>query len=320
MSQDTAAKGSGPGAEGVEGPVEAVLETGHLITVVLEKVQGWIEGAVALLPNLVVAILLVVLFALLSRLVASLVQRGGRRARVQPELLSLMSTVARLATLAVGLFSALSVLQLERAVTSLLAGVGVVGLALGFAFQDIAANFMAGIIMALRRPFHVDDLVETHGVMGHVKRVTLRATVLRNFTGQDVIIPNKDVLQNTIVNYAQSGERRVDVDVGVSYDDDLERAREVAIEAVEGVPERDGSRDVTLVYTGFGASSIDFTVRFWLEDAADFLEGRSHAIMAIRKAFDEAGITIPFPIRTIDLPPREEGDADGSSEGEASAA
>jgi small conductance mechanosensitive channel len=295
-----------------EGASRAVLETGHLLGLLIDKLRGWVEAAVQMLPNLIAALVILLLFAVASRLVSTLVLRAGRRSRLESELVGLLASTARVATLAVGVFVALGVLQLEKTVTSLLAGVGVIGLALGFAFQDIAANFMAGIIMALRRPFREGQLVETHGVMGFVKRVTLRATVVRNFEGQDVIIPNKDVLQNPIVNYEQSGERRVDVDVGVSYDDDLEKAKAVAVEAVEAVPERDGEREVSLVYNGFGSSSIDFTVRFWLADPSTFLVARSNAVMAIKKAFDENGITIPFPIRTLDVPSddREPADAD----------
>ncbi|MGH0030286.1 MAG: mechanosensitive ion channel family protein [Myxococcota bacterium] len=287
---------------------QAVTETQQLIALVLEKLESWLTGFVEMVPNLIVAVLVLIATSLLARLGASLVRRAAQRTSTQEQVVGLLTVITRVGILALGAFVALGILQLEKTVTSLLAGVGVVGLALGFAFQDIASNLMSGVIMAIREPFQIGDLVQTHDQMGRVERLTLRATVLRNFSGQLVIIPNKDVLQKPILNYTQTGERRVEVPVGVSYDDDLERAIEAAREAVGSIPGRDESKDVDVIYTGFGDSSIDLSVRFWLDledDEADYLVARSKAVMAIHAAFAKADITIPFPIRTLDVPPAE---------------
>lgn len=287
-----------------EGATQALTETEALVALVFEKLDAWLTGLIEMLPNLMVAIVVVVLAALVARLLSNLVERAAEKSAANAQVASLLAVATRLGILTLGMFVALGILQLEKTVTSLLAGVGVVGLALGFAFQDIASNFMSGIIMAIREPFQLGDLVETHGQMGHVERVTLRATILKNFSGQLVIIPNKDVLQSPITNYTQTRERRVEVEVGVAYDDDLEQALSVACEAVEEVPGRDASRDVDAIYTGFGASSVDMQVRFWLDlndDKADYLKARSHAVVAIREAFEGAGISIPFPMRTLEF-------------------
>lgn len=280
------------------------FETEKLVTLAWDKVLGWVAALVEMLPNLAVAVLVVVLAALAARLASRLVERAARRAASNTQVVALLSSVTRVSVLALGLFVALGILQLEKTVTSLLAGIGVVGLALGFAFQDIANNFMSGVIMALREPFQIGDLIETHDTMGWVERVTLRATVVRNFWGQLVVIPNKDVLQSPIVNYSQTGQRRIEVPVGVAYSDDLSRAREAARKALEGLPDRDESKPVDVYWTGFGGSSIDMSARFWIDlsnDDTDYLAARSNAVQAIKSAFDEAGITIPFPIRTLDL-------------------
>ena len=282
---------------------QLAIETEQLISLVWEKLESWLTGLAEMLPNIVVAVLIVLVAGLLARLFSKLVRRTLDRTSANTQVVSLFSVLTRLAVLGLGLFIALGVLQLEKTVTSLLAGIGVVGLALGFAFQDIAANFMSGVIMAIREPFHLGDLVETHDVLGHVERVTLRATVIRNFSGQLVLIPNKDVIQNPIVNYTQTGSRRVEIPVGVAYGTDLESAAELASEAVAALP-RDETQPVTAIYTGFGDSAIDLSVRFWIDledDDADYLDARSRAIVAIKKAFDESRISIPFPIRSLDL-------------------
>ncbi len=271
---------------------------------ILERLHEWGQTFFELLPNIVVALVVVIAFALAGRIVGRLVRKGLARVAHNDQLAALASVAIRLAFVAVGIFIGLGLLNLDKALTSLLAGVGIVGLALGFAFQDIAANFMSGSIMALRQPFQLGDLVETHGYMGTVERVSLRATVLRLFTGQEVILPNKDVLQNPIKNYSRTGERRVDIDLGVSYDADLERARQVAVSAVEALDYRDPEREVEFYYTEFGDSAIGLSIRFWIDlgsDRANFLEARSRAVVAVRRAFREADLEIPFPIRTLDL-------------------
>jgi len=111
----------------------------------------------------------------------------------------------------------LSILKLNTAVTSILAGAGIIGLALAFAFQDIAANFISGIFISFRRPLRVGDIVKVKDYMGKVEEINLRDTILRTFQGQTVIIPNKEVFQNPIENFSRLGKRRIDLWIGVSY-------------------------------------------------------------------------------------------------------
>lgn len=256
-----------------------------------------------MLPNLAVAVVVFVALFLVARGVQSLVRRALGHLSKNVQVNELLAGIARLMVTIVGLFVALGILQLDKTVTSLLAGVGVIGLALGFAFKDIAANVMSGVIIAVRVPFDVGDLVRIRDYFGTVFSLDLRATGIRAPTGEQVFIPNQDVLANPIVNYTRSKERRVDLKVGVSYGDDLEKVREVTLAAVRGSSERDPARDVELYYEGFGDSSIDLVVRFWCRDTAqsEYLTARSAAVMAIKRAYDENDITIPFPIRTLDF-------------------
>jgi small conductance mechanosensitive channel len=195
----------------------------------------------------------------------------------------------------VGLFVALGILGLDTAVTSLLAGVGIVGLALGFAFQDLASNFIAGVLLSIRRPFVEGDLIENEDHLGTVTEINLRSTRLRTLQGQTVIIPNAEVFTNSVVNYS-TGERRVDLRCGVAYGDDLEAARAVSWAAVRS-PTRGRHRPVDFYYEEFGDSSIDFVVRFWITVHAqpDFLRARSEAVIAIKKALRRGRLHHPLP-------------------------
>ena len=270
---------------------------------VVDKIIGWVEAFILMLPNLLVAALIVVVFWWLAKLARKVILNLMDRVSSMLQVNKLLATTGYVAVLAIGTFIALTALNLSGAVTSLLAGAGIIGLALGFAFQDIAANYISGILMAVRRPFTERDIVETNGYFGTVEDVNLRSTVLRTFQGQHVIIPNKEVFQSPVVNYTRGQKRRVDVSCGVAYGDDLEEAERIALEAVRGIEYRDTSKDVDLYYEEFGDSSINFVIRFWVvfSKQTDFLKARSDAIKRIKGAFDEHGITIPFPIRTLDF-------------------
>ncbi len=273
------------------------------ITKLFGKLQGWAETVIVMLPNLVLAALAVALALFASRWLPRAAERVFHRATSNPAVSRLMASVLRVGIVVLGSMWALSLLNLDKAVTSMLAGVGVIGLALGFAFQDIAANFMSGFMMTLNRPFEVGDLVELAGRQCRVLRVELRATEVETLDGLTILIPNKQVFQNAIVNYTRTQQRRMDLRVGVAYCDDMVAVRRVVIEAVENVPHRDPARAVELFFEQFGESSIDFQLRIWLAESKQlaYLQARSEAMIAVKSALDAHGMTIPFPIRTLDF-------------------
>lgn len=279
------------------------MEFREILSTLVGTLEAWLTGAVKMLPNLALAALVLVVFFFLSRWGARLAERGvGRLTHNQP-VSGLAKNLTRLSIIAAGVLLALSLLNLDKTVTSVLAGVGVVGLALGFAFKDIAANFMSGLLMALKRPFDVGDLVEVGGQFGTVEGIQLRSTQLRTLQGLNVQIPNQDVYQAPIINYTRTGDRRMDLAIGVAYDDDLELVRETVCRAVTQIRARDRDREPEAFFTEFGDSSINLTLRVWLTqaDQTTYLGARSDAIIAVKKAFDDAGISIPFPIRTLDF-------------------
>ena len=273
------------------------------LEIVTQKVESWMDVLVDMIPNMLLSIVLLILFIVFSRLVRKLFIKVFRKSSDNKALEGLFSTIIYYAMIGIGLFIILDILNLDKAVTSLLAGVGVVGLALGFAFQDIAANFVSGIILAFRKPFMIGDVVVVGDLMGIVDRTNLRVTVIKTYQGQEVYVPKKDVLSNAITNYSILGERRIDLAVGVSYGDDLHKVHDLVLETIqnlEGVIRKD---DMIFTYKEFGDSSINFEIKFWIKfpDNPSYLEMRSKAIMAIKDAFDKADITIPFPIRTLDF-------------------
>ncbi|SNS84570.1 Mechanosensitive ion channel [Ekhidna lutea] len=273
------------------------------VEILTDKLQGWLESLTAMLPNFVVAIVVLVLFFFLARGVRLLSDRVFKKFYDNPAIRNLFSTTVYITVIAIGLMVALNVLHLKQTVTSLLAGAGIIGLALGFAFQDISANFISGVLIAIRKPIQPGDIIKVDDFMGTVEEINLRVTIIKTFQGLHVIIPNRKIFQNALTNYTKTNERRIDLECGVSYGDDLEKAKELAVEAVESQSFIMDNSEVKLFYTGFGDSSINYVLQFWIKypDQPGFLEARSQAIMAVKKAYDENDITIPFPIRTLDF-------------------
>lgn len=289
--------------EAADSLAEGGFDPSESVNAAFDKVIGWIEALIASLPEIIAAVVVLILFVFLAKVARSAMDRIMGRVTDHGPLRGLSSNAIYVAVLGAGVFVALGVLQLDTVLTSALAGVGIVGLALGFAFQDIAQNFVSGILITLRRPFTDGDLVETNGFFGTIEGVDLRATRIRTLQGQLVRIPNGSVYGNPIVNFDQARSRRVDLACGTSYGDDLEQARSVALAAMDDVEGRDPSRDPEFFYREFGGSSIDFVVRFWLSDTKQktFLAARSDAIMKLKSAFDENDVGIPFPITTLDF-------------------
>ena len=268
-----------------------------------EKIETWVRAIIKLLPNIVLAAIVIIIGFLLAKFIRKYAVKIISKFSPIQTINKLFGSLMYVVTILITLFTALNIIGLDKAVTTVLAGAGILGLALAFAFQDVAANFMSGIFMSFRRPFDVGDLVNVDDKMGRIEAINLRDTTLITLQGQRLIIPNKAVFQNTIENYSSTGKRRLDLSVGVSYGDDLAQVKSVVLAAIDALTEKDPNRQPEFFYKEFGDSSINFDLRVWLRDVdqLNYLEAQSEAIMIIKKAFDQNDITIPFPIRTLDF-------------------
>jgi small-conductance mechanosensitive channel len=270
--------------------------------IIRDKLSLWLKEIIRILPNVVLAALVLVLGLFLAKFIKNLIGKFSKKIIRNPTLNSLFTLLVYVISVGVTIFMVLSILKLDKAVTSILAGAGIIGLALAFAFQDIASNFMSGIFLSVRKPLHTGDIVKIKEYMGEVVEINLRDTVIKTFQGQMVIIPNKEVLQNPIENYSLLGKRRMDLRIGISYNEDLEKVKTVTMNSVTAIPGITND-EITMFYEAFDDSSINFVIRIWVSTAGqiDYLSVQSEAVMRIKKAFDKNGITIPFPIRTLDF-------------------
>lgn len=275
------------------------------LSMLQDKITGWAESIVVMMPNFLIALIVFIAVYYVSKKLQSTVKSLLSRIIDNQALVNFLGGLTRIATVLFGALIAIKILNLDDVVFSVLAGVGIAGLAIGFAFQDIAANFIAGIALVFRKdyPFRTENIIQTNDHMGVVKEISLRDTLIQTFEGQFVFIPNKLIFENAVINYSLLGRRRVDLGVGISYGEDLERVKEITVTAIETMDHRMENTDIEFFYTEFGDSSINFEIRFWVPfiKQTDFLRARSDAIISIKRAYDREGITIPFPIRTLDF-------------------
>ena len=292
-----------------------MLNLGDVARLIFERLEGWVKTAVLYVPNLAVALLVILVFNFVSRYFRRLVVRAFDRFSDNLSLINLTGTVAQLVVMTLGLFIALDILGLEKTVASLLAGAGVLALAIGFAFQDLTANFISGTIIALQRPIEVGDVVETNGFLGKVVRIKLRSIVLDNSAGQTIEIPSKDIFQKPITNFSRTGERRIELTAGVSHLDDLSKAQRVAISAVKALPFIRKDKPVEMHYKGVSLETVQFLIWFWIDPTkVDATKALSEAIIAVKKAFGENDVLMLFPPHTYDLKKRASESAESSNQ------
>lgn len=180
--------------------------------------------------------------------------------------------------------------------------VGAASFGLGFALKDMLENYVAGIIILIQEPFKVGDIVEVNEHFGRIEEIEARSTMIRVWDGQRVIVPNSVMISNALINYSTYPERRITVDVGVSYDTDLTHAVQIVTQALVSHDEilKDPPPHVTL--SEYGESSINMKARFWIDaTVSNWLTMTGEGVRLIKEAFDKEGINIPFPIRTLSL-------------------
>lgn len=273
------------------------------LRLITEKFQSWMAGAVQMIPNLLMAVVIVVFFWLLSKVTYSSTMRLFKKTDMNKSLEQLIASILKATVICLGFIVALNVLALDKAVFSLLAGIGVVGLALGFAFQDLASNFISGVMISINSPFKIGQVIKIGDVLGTVAEINLRSTRIKNFDGQDILIPNKEFTTNNLINYSSHGMRKVSVGFGIGYGDDINEAREKVVAAISEIPDILKDPEPAVNFSGFGASSVDLTAWVWITyPGGDFLGTQNQMAAKIKDLADKGTFEIPFPIRTLDFP------------------
>jgi len=278
---------------------EKVDESLNTLEILIAQLQSMWEGIISLLPSLVIALLFLIFTWIIARFATNIADRLTSRMAMRPSLRELVETLVRIAIWAVGLLIALTILLPDLTPGSLIAGLGVGTVAIGFAFQDIFENFLAGILIMIREKMRIGDYISCEGIEGRVEQIMLRETHVRKLSNELTIVPNSILFKNPVEILTDMEQRRHEVVVGVSYDTDLEEAQNVIRAALESGDIVDDKKPVDIFACEFNSSSIDFKLRWWSGSTQrDMHESRDLVIRAVKRALDDAGIEIPFPYIT----------------------
>lgn len=237
----------------------------------------------------------IVVAFVIKAFVTRLLRRGNR---IDPALAALIARLVGYVVMIVGFVYALESLGIPIGLA--VGGLGIAGIALAFALQDILENFIAGVLLQIQRPFTYGDQILVNDHEGTVQTIDTRLTTILTPAGELVKIPSATVIKSDITNYTQRGSRRTTLGVGVAYGTDLRAAQRILLEATARADGVLATPTPEAYLEAFGESSIDFAVRFWHKPSiADFWSARSEVAFEVEAALAEAGITIPFPQRTM---------------------
>jgi len=239
---------------------------------------------------------------IIGRWIAKLVRGGIKRmmekAKVEPIIVGFVSNIAYIALLAFVVVAALGQLGIQT--TSFIAILGAAGLAIGLALQGSLANFAAGFLMIIFRPFKVGDFIEGAGVAGVVEEIQVFTTTLKTGDNKIIIVPNAKLSGDNIINYSAQETRRVDMTVGVSYSADLSKVREVLLDIISKEVRILPEPAPLVAVAELADSSVNFVVRVWTK-TGDYWGVKFDMTETIKNRFDAEGIGIPFPQRDIHI-------------------
>ncbi|MDG5751213.1 mechanosensitive ion channel family protein [Qipengyuania sp. XHP0211] len=264
-----------------------------------DQLQDMGTGFIEALPSIAIALVILFVTWIVARFAVRISDMIVGRTEIRASLKNLIDTLVKLGIWLIGLFIAAVVVMPDLTPASLLAGLGIGAVAIGFAFQDIFENFLAGVLIMVREKMRIGDIIECEGITGKVEYITLRETHVRKLSGELTVVPNSILFKNPVEIFTDVDQRRHEVVVGVSYDTQLDHAADVIRRAVEDVEDVLASKGVDIFAQEFNSSSVDFLVRWWAGSTPRAgWESKDKVVRAIKAALDEASIEIPFPYVT----------------------
>lgn len=266
-----------------------------------QKVQNMGNNVIILLPNLILAIVVFILFFFMARVLKYIVKRITRRHRQARNLGLVLGRLSQGMTILIGLFVALSIVIPSFKAGDLIQLLGISGVAIGFAFRDILQNFLAGILILLTEPFQIEDQIVFKGYEGTVENIQTRATTIKTYDGRRIVIPNSELFTNSIIVNTAFKHRRVEYDIGIGYGDDIHKAKQLILEAIASVDEVLKNPPPDALVMELAPSTVDIRARWWVNppNRASTLDSRDKVLTAIKNKLMKNGIDLPFPTQQI---------------------
>jgi small conductance mechanosensitive channel len=272
----------------------------ELLQTIQDSLLNLVGKGVEVIPSLVAAIAILLITRYVATPIKQLTRRGLEQFVKSSSLLSLFVQLVSVTTWGTGILLACIFLFPDLGLGDLIGLLGLGSVAIGFAFQDIFKNFLAGVLLLLNEPFQLNDQIIVNEFEGTVEAINVRSTEIRTYQGERLVIPNATVFTSTIQVLTDRTSRRTDLAIGLDYNTPLPRARQILLTALAEVDGVMNTPPIEVDLVGFGDSSIDFVVRYWTRpQVVHVRQTRSLVVMALKKACDEANFNIPYPIRTV---------------------
>lgn len=269
-----------------------------------QVLSGYWQGFIEILPRIVFALVLLIFIFFIAGTISRLLKRKLATRAHDPLFSGFLVKMAKVVLIICGIILSLHVLGLSGIAGGLLAGAGLSAFIIGFAFKDIAENFLAGIILAFNRPFALNDTVQIKEYAGHVKALNFRTTLIKTFDEKDVFIPNAVVLKEIVTNLTRDGWIRLDFLVGIAYEDDIAAASSLIIETIEKCEEVNTSQKPFTVVEELAVNTVNLRIFFWT-DTDDYKRGvltiKSAIMQKVKEALANNGFTLPANIVEMKL-------------------
>lgn len=272
-----------------------------IIDTLTGTLSEWWRGFIEKLPNIVVAIAVLMISIIIARFLKKLILKILRKQMDNRSIRRIIAKLIYIIVIAMGFFLALGILDLDKALTSILAGAGVVALAIGLALQSTLSNTFSGVMLSFLPRIRIGDYIETNEHTGFVEEISMRNLVLRRPDNMYIIMPNSKFINEPFINYSLEARGRVTVSCGIAYGTNLHKTKEMVTKAINSKFTQQNNEKVEFYYTEFGDSSINFIVRFWIDfvKKSEMYVAQDAAIILINDLFNEHDIEIPYPIRTV---------------------
>lgn len=265
-----------------------------------QQLMSMVQGAIELLPNLLIAIIVFIIFWFIAKFSRRLIKNLTRRKQSR-NLGLVLARVSQGFIILLGAFVALAIVIPSFKPGDLVQLLGVSGVAVGFAFRDILQNFLAGILILITEPFTIDDQIIFKEFEGTVEHIQTRATLIRTYDGSRIVIPNAELFTNSVKVNTAFEKRRLQYDIGIGYGDSIEEAKQIILDVLRNIPEALQDPAPEALVVDLAASTINIRARWWIAPPrrAEALDAQDKVLTAINNRMVAAGIDLPFPTQQI---------------------
>lgn len=277
------------------------MESDISLSVALDKLQSMVNDTIRLLPNLLLAIIIFIIFWFIAKGFRNLVRNLTKKRRKDRNLALVLGRLAQGLIILLGLFIALSIVIPSFEPGDLVQLLGVSSVAIGFAFRDILQNFLAGILILLTEPFKMDDQIIFKNYEGTVEQIQTRATTIKTYDGRRIVIPNGELFTNSVTVNTAFDQRRLEYDIGIGYGDDIEEAKRLILEVLNNAEHVLKDPPPEALVIDLAGSTINIRARWWIEPPRrrDALDTIDTVLTAVNNKLVAHGIDLPFPTQQI---------------------